>query len=397
MTRSNIQQAVIFAGGKGERLRPFTNGTPKPLISVNGKPLVCYLIERLKKYGVREVLILTGYLANKFHFIQEWYNSREFIVKTISTPLDFQTGNRIFDCMDLINDEFMVLYGDNYWPFNLFNLYQNFQNSNCIGQIVAYSNYDNYSSSNIRIGKKNIVEFYDTTRRSKEVDYVDLGFGIYKKEVLGRIDTKLNESFEKQIYPSLIENKQLSAFITKHRYYTLTNIDRMGPLKAVLSDRKFIFLDQNLLINNIKHRTCKDTLNSDFSWIGPLLKIMQYLKRSDYKIFLLCFESRIASGEITQPQLDDLHSRVKESLRLISSDIIEQIYVCPHSAESGCFCNENETGLFLRAQRDYHLDLTKCYYVGNSGAHVKVSLNLGIKSLRVDTINENIVSSILNE
>ena len=145
MSRSNIQQAVIFAGGKGERLRPFTNETPKPLISVNGKPLVGYLIERLKKFGVREVLILTGYLANKFHFIQKCYNSRDFIVKTISTPVDFQTGNRIIDCVDLINDEFMVLYGDNYWPFNLSNLYQNFQNSKCIGQIVAYSNYDYYS------------------------------------------------------------------------------------------------------------------------------------------------------------------------------------------------------------------------------------------------------------
>ncbi|MBB5014607.1 N-acetylmuramate alpha-1-phosphate uridylyltransferase MurU [Rehaibacterium terrae] len=59
-------RALILAAGKGERMRPLTEATPKPLLSVGGKPLIVWHLEKLAALGVREVVINTAWLADAF-------------------------------------------------------------------------------------------------------------------------------------------------------------------------------------------------------------------------------------------------------------------------------------------------------------------------------------------
>ncbi len=59
-------KALIFAAGKGERMRPLTQNTPKPLLFVGGKPLIVWHLEKLAAIGVREVVINTAWLADCF-------------------------------------------------------------------------------------------------------------------------------------------------------------------------------------------------------------------------------------------------------------------------------------------------------------------------------------------
>ncbi|MDP3758525.1 MAG: sugar phosphate nucleotidyltransferase, partial [Candidatus Daviesbacteria bacterium] len=60
-----INQAVILAGGQGTRLKPFTNNNPKPMVPVNDKPFLEYLIDLLKENSIKEVITLTGYFGEK--------------------------------------------------------------------------------------------------------------------------------------------------------------------------------------------------------------------------------------------------------------------------------------------------------------------------------------------
>ena len=57
-------KAIILAGGRGKRLRPITDKIPKPLISINNKPLIERTIKYLKKYGVKEIIISSGYKSD---------------------------------------------------------------------------------------------------------------------------------------------------------------------------------------------------------------------------------------------------------------------------------------------------------------------------------------------
>ena len=81
--------AIIMAAGKGERLRPLTEVTPKPLIKINGIPMIENLISTLKKVGVNDITIVTGYLKEKFEYLKEKYN-----VNIINNP-DYDKANNI--------------------------------------------------------------------------------------------------------------------------------------------------------------------------------------------------------------------------------------------------------------------------------------------------------------
>lgn len=61
-----IERALIFAAGRGERMRPLTDTTPKPLLVVGGKPLIEHHLEKLARAGVRDVVINTSHLAEQF-------------------------------------------------------------------------------------------------------------------------------------------------------------------------------------------------------------------------------------------------------------------------------------------------------------------------------------------
>ncbi|MGI1826994.1 sugar phosphate nucleotidyltransferase [Ligilactobacillus salivarius] len=70
---SKVKRAIIMAAGYGTRLRPITLSTPKPLIKVNGIRMIESVIEALLKNDIREIYIVTGYLAEKFDFLEEKY------------------------------------------------------------------------------------------------------------------------------------------------------------------------------------------------------------------------------------------------------------------------------------------------------------------------------------
>ncbi|PFA18439.1 CTP--phosphocholine cytidylyltransferase [Bacillus cereus] len=67
-------RAILLAAGMGTRLRPLTLTTPKSLVEVNGKPMLERQIEYLQEIGVEEIIVVTGYLAEKFDYLVDKYN-----------------------------------------------------------------------------------------------------------------------------------------------------------------------------------------------------------------------------------------------------------------------------------------------------------------------------------
>lgn len=106
-------KAIILAGGRGKRLRPITDKIPKPLIPINGKPLIERTIKYLKKYGITEIIISSGY---KSDLIKKFLKNKknfgcEIIFSNEKTPLG--TGGAIKKALKHVDEEsFLVLNGD---------------------------------------------------------------------------------------------------------------------------------------------------------------------------------------------------------------------------------------------------------------------------------------------
>ena len=106
-------KAIILAGGRGKRLRPITDKIPKPLIPINNVPLIERTIKYLKKYGINEIIISSGYKSNQIEkFLKQKKNfSCKIIFSIEKSPLG--TGGAIKKALKHVDEEsFIVLNGD---------------------------------------------------------------------------------------------------------------------------------------------------------------------------------------------------------------------------------------------------------------------------------------------
>ena len=67
-------KAIILAGGKGTRLAEYTNKIPKPMVRINGKPIISYIIDHYLDFGVSKILIAGGYKCN---VIKKYFNQHK--------------------------------------------------------------------------------------------------------------------------------------------------------------------------------------------------------------------------------------------------------------------------------------------------------------------------------
>lgn len=105
-------KAVIIAGGRGERLRPLTQDRPKPLVPVAGKPLMFYLLERLRGWGVDEVAITTGYLGERLREAVGDGSRWHLRVRYAAEPNPRGTAGGVRDLLPFLDGTFLVVSGD---------------------------------------------------------------------------------------------------------------------------------------------------------------------------------------------------------------------------------------------------------------------------------------------
>ena len=120
-------KALIFSAGRGERMRPLTDATPKPLLRAGGKRLIEWHLENLCKAGVRDVVINTSHLAEQF-FAALGDGSRWGVRITYSYegPEPLETGGGMLHALPLLGiDPFIAVNGDICTDFDFSTLPQN--------------------------------------------------------------------------------------------------------------------------------------------------------------------------------------------------------------------------------------------------------------------------------
>ena len=112
-------KVVILAGGFGTRLSEYTKSIPKPMVKINGKPILLHIMNHYLKYGFNNFYIALGYKGN---FIKEYFKKKNFNFKVnlIDTGLKTMTGGRLKRLKkQLGNDTFLLTYGDGISNVNL--------------------------------------------------------------------------------------------------------------------------------------------------------------------------------------------------------------------------------------------------------------------------------------
>lgn len=192
-------QAIILAGGRGKRLRPITDYVPKPLVSLNNIPIIEWQIEYLKKFGVKEITICTGYKTEMIQNFLAVKNNLGVKIKFSIEKTPLGTGGAIKQAGLSIKDEsFFVLNGDTITNIDLGKLVKK---QNSIASIELKTKF-----GVLEIEGDKVIQF----KEKKEIPNVWMNAGIYhlQKEILQDLPKK--GDIEKTVFPDYAKNGKLS-------------------------------------------------------------------------------------------------------------------------------------------------------------------------------------------
>lgn len=208
-------QAVILCGGFGTRLKDVVSDVPKPMAPINEKPFLSYLVANLAQQGFNNVVFLTGYKSEPIedYFKENGYGLDCSFVREES-PLG--TGGALLNAWTQLEQEFVLLNGDTFFDID-FSLLFDFSQSSNAGTCVALRACDECSrygvvDINERFQVKSFIEKSAVGENTEGL--INGGIYYFKKSALEEYYKQWKQDFisiETQIFPSLVEEKQLYA------------------------------------------------------------------------------------------------------------------------------------------------------------------------------------------
>lgn len=162
-------RAMILAAGRGERMRPLTDHTPKPLLEIANKPLISYSLLALKKIGISEVIINVSYQAEQIK--QTLGDGSRYGIKIIYSvePTLLETGGGIYQALPLLgNEPFIVLSADIFTDYPLEKLPKNL---NDLAHLVLVNNPEYHAKGDFGLNNNNRI----TLDAEKKFTYASFG------------------------------------------------------------------------------------------------------------------------------------------------------------------------------------------------------------------------------
>ena len=289
----HTDQCLILAGGYGSRLRKITKKIPKPLIKINKKPFIFYLIKNLYSQGIRNFIILTHYKNDQFSKkIPRKY--RDATIQIIREKKKLGTLGAIINSKKKLNNSFFVVNGDSYLNFNIRDLeYNVLNNSFEIGVALIKTN-DNSEKLRYFFNKRNNLSEIDYSKNNKKL----ICGGVYylRKKNITKL-RKNNTDIDKDL---ILKKKDYKKKIFA-KFYNVKSID-IGTPKSLKLAKNFIkkiiikpcaFLDKDGVINEdlgYVHKK-KNTL-----WKKNIFKAVKFLNDNGYRVIVVTNQAGIAKG-----------------------------------------------------------------------------------------------------
>ena len=175
-------QALILAGGKGTRLRPYTAIMPKPLMPIGDMPILEILIRQLKEQGVDSIILAVGYLH---HMIEAYFEDGKKFDIPITYSLENEplgTAGPIKLVLKDLDENFLVLNGDLLTTINFSNLFNAHLEAKAAATIAAFKRTVDIDFGVLEINEKSELENY-SEKPIFDFD-VSMGINVFNKSAI---------------------------------------------------------------------------------------------------------------------------------------------------------------------------------------------------------------------
>ena len=372
---SRPEQAVILCGGLGTRLRPYTDHMPKPMILCNGKPFLWHLLQQLYEQRINRFILLTGYLAEKIESYFGDGSTWGWKIQYSEGPVEWDTGKRIWEAREKLDDSFLLLYSDNFVPFPLDKVLA-LHKSNQKPLTIMVSPKE---PGNINLDETGIVQKYNNNRSDKSLDYVEIGYMIVgKSQTLAFYEVP--ECSFSSVLKKMASQHQVSAWTQYDAYHSISDPKRWKRTEEYLYPKKIILIDRDGVINNKAPRGEHISRWEDFEWIQGTREAMKHLAQEGFQFIVISNQAGIARGMVELDELDRIHQNMKDELQKDNIEILD-IYVCPHHWDEGCFCRKPNPGMLFQASKDHLFRLDKTLLIGDDTRDCQTAEKAGCGSI----------------
>lgn len=403
-------KVVIMAGGKGTRISSVASDIPKPMIEIDGIPVLEREIQCLKEQGFKDLIITVSHLG---HIIMNYFgDGLDFGVHIEYFVEEQPLGNAgaLFELKNKLTEDFLLLNADSIFDIDFNRIVKFHKEKGGLVTLFTHPNSHPYDSGLIIADKTGAVEQWLTKEDARPKYYqnrVNAGLHVVSPEILEVRPEGAKVDLDRQLLKPLAGTGKMFCYDSPEYVNDMGTPDRYEAVCKDFADgvvagknlkrkQKAIFLDRDGTINKYVG-FLRDI--DEFELLPGVAEAIGKINRSGYLAIVVTNQPVIARGEVGWEELQEIHNKM-ETLLGLEGVYLDGIYFCPHHPHKGyegeipelkfdCDCRKPKPGMLLKAAEDFNIDLSQSWMIGDGENDIKAGEVAGCKTALIGEGNFN--------
>ncbi len=402
-----MTQAVILAGGKGTRLASRLNGKPKPLIDVDGTPLLERQIANLTEHGVDDILVLVNHAADQIEAFITGLKCRANVT-LINDGYPRGTAGATLACIDRLEERFLVVYGDTLFDLDVGHMLEEHLASGADATLLLHPNDHPADSDLVELDSEGWITGFHPYPHPENLwlrNLVNAAFYVIERSALVAWTTRIEVGdFAKDLFPAMLrDGARLKGYTSFEYIKDIGTPDRLDRAETQLRSglvkrarrnqrQRAVFVDRDGTLNELRGHIARAEDLHVYLSAGDAIR---RLNEAEFRVVLITNQPVLARGECDETELARIHAKLETELGKKGA-YLDAIYYCPHHPHAGypgeipdlkreCDCRKPGTAMIEAAAAALNIDLSRSWLIGDSTADVQMAERSGLRSILVRT------------